>query len=201
MVYIFLILISMNFLMNIPIIMNKFYYFSFTFYCVKSSNKEKQDLISGSFIISFYLFIWTILFKYIIINFIPDTILIIIQIVFSSIICTIILIHIIIKNCCFKGMFWRTFFYLFFFIFACGGIWFFGCECCICPKCCTCCKYFATKEDFDKCCNCGRYDNCCVHELSFEKFEIQSKCKRLREIACCLNKKEKTKFNQLKIYH
>ena len=42
-----------------PFLMNKFYYFTLIYYCISYSEKKKQfDLISGSTLISLYLFIW-----------------------------------------------------------------------------------------------------------------------------------------------
>ena len=47
-----------NFFM-VPILMNKFYYFTLIYYCISYSEKKKQfELISGSTLISIYLFIW-----------------------------------------------------------------------------------------------------------------------------------------------
>ena len=42
----------------VPILMNKFYYFTLIYYCISYSERKKFDLISGSTLISIYLFIW-----------------------------------------------------------------------------------------------------------------------------------------------
>ena len=78
-----------------PILMNKFYYFTLNYYCIYTSEKEKKfELISSSSLISFYIAIWNLvitLIKFVI----PDenvnegynyfNILYIIQIIFSII--------------------------------------------------------------------------------------------------------------------
>ena len=49
---------SQNYIYLVPVLMNKFYYFTLTYYCISySEQKKKFDLISGSTLISIYLFI------------------------------------------------------------------------------------------------------------------------------------------------
>ena len=79
----------------IPVLMNKFYYFSLIFFCVSYSEKIKTiELIPGSTLISIYLFIWDI-----IISLIRDNAsfkgLYITQIVFSCLFPCIIIIFLI----------------------------------------------------------------------------------------------------------
>ena len=51
----------------VPILMNKFYYFSLNYFCVSYENKEKKfDIVSGDTLISVYLFIWDIIISYLI---------------------------------------------------------------------------------------------------------------------------------------
>ena len=76
----------------IPILMNKFFYFTLIYYCISySESKKKFELISGSTLISIYLLIWDT-----IVSLIRNTCalknLYITQIIFSSIPCLFILI-------------------------------------------------------------------------------------------------------------
>ena len=170
----------------IPIIMNKFFYFTFTYYCIKIAEEEKGfDLVSGSTLISLYLSIWNVFFQYVL-NLLPDNILLIIQMI-PSVIITLIICYFFFYNLFCRGIFWRTFFYIFFYFFACGGIWFF--KCCECCSCCRCCKCFETKENFDKCCDCGIFNKCCQHEELVNK--IKGKIPDLKEYLRKIKKKFK----------
>ena len=52
------IIFSKNYIYLVPVLMNKFYYFTLIYYCISySEQKKKFDLISGSTLISVYLFI------------------------------------------------------------------------------------------------------------------------------------------------
>jgi hypothetical protein len=52
-----------NNIILIPIIMNKFYYFTLMYYCISySEDKKGQDLISGSTLISFYIFVFNLFY-------------------------------------------------------------------------------------------------------------------------------------------
>ena len=54
-----------NNIIFIPIIMNKFYYFTLMYYCISySEDKKGQDLMSGSTLISIYLFIWDLFYYF-----------------------------------------------------------------------------------------------------------------------------------------
>ena len=86
----------------IPILLTKFYFFAFNFYCVSISNEQKgyELIMSGSTLISLYLIIWNLILKYSILNTIKnDTILYIIQIFFSFF---IVLYFVIFKFCSIK---------------------------------------------------------------------------------------------------
>lgn len=153
----------------IPIIMNKFFYFTFTYYCIKVAEEKKGfDLVSGSTLISIYLLIWDSIFGTLRDN-IPENYIIIlfgIQLL-PSLYISFNLLKIISMNLFCNGIFWRTFLYLFFYFFACGGLWFF--KCCDWCSCCVCCKCFETKENFNRCCKCGPFDNCCEHKDCLKK--------------------------------
>ena len=172
-----------NYILYIPLLMNKFYYFTFIYYCIKVTEVIKGfDLMSGSTLISIYLLVWSSFFG-ILIDLIPIKfifILFAVQIISSTLILFKFFL-IIINNLFCRGMFFRTSLYLLFYIFACGGIWFFGC--CDCCKCCKCCECFETKGNFnDKCCKHCNY-NYCEHEECSEILD------NLIEFKCC--KKDK----------
>ena len=83
----------------IPILLTKFYFFTFNFYCVNISNEQKgyELIMSGSTLISLYLVIWNLILKYLILNNIKnDMILYIIQLVVSF----FIFIYFILFQCC-----------------------------------------------------------------------------------------------------
>ena len=178
----------------IPILMNKFFYFTFSYYCIKTGEIEKGfDLVSGSTLISIYISIWNIILL-IINKIIPINFLFFIQILPSSIICYFIL-SLLVKNLFCRGMFWRTCLYILFYFFACGGCWLFGC-CCECCKCCAC---FETKEKFDEfCCNCGVFNKCCEHEELLKKCsEIQLQNKLFECFKKLRQKMKKRKKNDI----
>ena len=129
----------------IPILMNKFYYFTLNYYCIYTSEKNNSfELISGSTLISIYLIVWDYIIEKIK-NEIPERksdtdydyfiILYIIQIVFSSIPSLIIALYLIcgfIYSCldCITSKCDFTFFYLHKFLFCLisfflcgGGLW------------------------------------------------------------------------------
>lgn len=147
-----------------PILMNKFYYFTLIYFRISfSESKKKFDLISGSTLISIYLFIWDF-----IISLIRDSSdlnkLYITQIVFASIpslFVAIILIALIVFI--FQFLFTREYIYAFgtlfcicSFLVCCGGFWihkindinYGDCDCC-CDGCCDC---YCCIECFDGCC-------------------------------------------------
>lgn len=175
-----------NHLISILIVMNKFYYFIFSYYCVNISLDRKGfEIISGSTIISLYLLAWNFVYNFIIINLISVNVLIIIQFI-PSIIVFFILVIMIGYHMCFEGKFWRTLIYLLFF-FVGGGIWFFECfkdderfDCC-CKEC-DCCN---NKECLDNClkklndtkcikklknCNCFCFKNGIKNQNNYEVF-------------------------------
>ena len=86
-----------------PILMNKFYYFTLNYYCIYESEKNKNlEIISNSSLISFYIFIWNMILILIKSN-IPDNsadynyfkILYILQITFASLLSLFIVIFIV----------------------------------------------------------------------------------------------------------
>ena len=162
-----------NFIL-IPILLNRFYYFALNYFCIRISEKEKGfELISGSTLISLYIFMWEIIVKFII-YLSNDTALFIIQII-SSIIPFLIfigIIFILFSYIIYNGL--RSLFH-FLLIFMGGGICYdldyclegcyffnrvFYCECCCCdlwsPYFCDCC--FNNCYDYKKCCCCDCYD-------------------------------------------
>ena len=57
---------NINFFL-VPILMNKFYYFTLTYFCISYAQENKQlDVISGDTLISIYLLIWDIIISFII---------------------------------------------------------------------------------------------------------------------------------------
>ena len=133
-----------------PVLMNKFYYFTLIYFCISfSESKKKFELISGSTLISIYLFIWNL-----IISLIRDLSslnrLYITQIVFASIpslIVAIIIIKFIFTTFCKCECFEGCGFLFCFCCFLCcfAGFWINylldidNCDCeCDCD-CCDCC--------------------------------------------------------------
>ena len=133
-----------------PILMNKFYYFTLNYYCIFTAEKYKKfEIISNSSLISIYIAIWNLILTLIKAS-IPDevnsdeynyyNILYIIQIVFSSIPALGVVIFILIglffssglkdylndcscEDCAYNFSLHKFLFCLFSFIFCCGGCW------------------------------------------------------------------------------
>ena len=164
----------------VPVLMNKFYYLTLIYYCISySEEKKKFDIISGSTLISIYIFIGNT-----IISLIGDSLelksLYIIQIVFASFACLfvifIILFFIIFmlekRIPCNHKL--TTLFCCISFIVCCGGFWFDGeiygniseCKCkenkCKCEKCCINASYcWYDFINFFGCPDCCYCNNCC----------------------------------------
>ena len=162
-------------LIFVPILMNKFYYFTLIFFCVSfSDEKKKFEVISGSTLISIYLSIWDL-----IISLIRDhsslKALYIVQTVFSSLPSLAFLIFLL--TIIFYGLFacgetfkdrFELYFCLFSFCLCFGGFWFNeeryekllarNCECCEvdCYYCFECCNYCSCD-----CCYCCDFIYCC----------------------------------------
>ena len=170
-------------LIFVPILMNKFYYFTLIFFCVSfSEEKKKFELISGSTLISIYLTLGDL-----IISLIRDhsslNALYITQIVFSSLPSLFVTIFILVLFL--SGIFSKIefkdrleiFFCLFSFCLCFGGFWFksgicdkmSNCDCdsdldCYCCfecldycNCGNCCDFIC----FCECCNCCECYDCC----------------------------------------
>ena len=122
------------FSLYIPILMSKFFYFSLNYYAVSKSEETKGfELISGSISISIYLLIWNIIYE-ILISYLSENSLFVLQILFAVIVCNIFLLLI-----CFLGLIMaencRNFLYMQFMIFCCGGL------------------FISTEEEKGKCCS------------------------------------------------
>ena len=170
----------------VPILMNKFYHFTLTFFCVSySDQKKKFEVISGSTLISIYLSIWDLIIS-LIRDHASEKALYIVQIVFSSLPSLVFLIFI--STLFFGGIFkcgescrdrFEIYFCLFSFCLCFGGFWFSeetydkllerNCECCeidcyYCFECCDycscdCCNYCSC--DCCECCDCCDCFLCC----------------------------------------
>ena len=155
----------------IPILMNNFFYFTFTYYCVKIAEEKKGfELVSGSTLITIYILIWGMIFGTLR-DYIPNNLIILLfvmQLIFALPITLYFFFEYSALLFC-KGMFWLTFLYLIFYFFALGGIWFFICG--DCGSCCKCCECFQSKENFNKCCKCGKgeCDKSCENENLYKK--------------------------------
>ena len=104
----------------IPILMSKFFYFSLTYYSISKSEETKGfELISGSISVSIYLLIWNLIVS-IMTTYIPEKVLFILHILFSSIICFVILIVILCFGICSCKIFWT----IIFLTICCGGLFF-----------------------------------------------------------------------------
>ena len=163
-------------LIFIPILMNKFYHFTLTFFCVSySAQKKKFEVIPGSTLISIYLSIWDLIIS-LIRDHSSEKALYIVQIVFSSLPSLALLIFILILF--FTGIFmhdvqckdrFEFYFCLFSFCLCFGGFWFniktydkllaSNCDYCSCASCncCDCCDCFLCCE----CCDCCECYDCC----------------------------------------
>ena len=193
-----------------PILMNKFYYFSLNYYCTYSSEKEKKsEILSSSTVISLYIIIWNLILSTLIKILIPDekknngysyyNVLYIIQIVISSIPCLLVGLFIVggliyslwcIKgrNCCFYEFFCCLFCYF----FCLGGLWF---------------RLIFSFEEKEKakyeleCCNCGDYcevdDECCIVYCHDNNLVFGCCC--CDENSCCKNNYCKDHCNDINI--
>ena len=135
----------------IPILMNKFYYFTLNYYCIYQAEKYKKfDIISNSSLISIYIAIWNLIIT-VIKSLIPEqtdendynykNVLYIIQIVFSSLPSLVVVIFIVLGLICSSGIvdccqfdcdcqeckdnfkIHQFLFCIFSFLFCCGGCW------------------------------------------------------------------------------
>ena len=182
-----------------PILMNKFYYFTLNYYCIYTAEKDKKfEIISNSSLISIYIGIWNIIITLIKWS-IPNenstedynyfNILYIIQIIFSSLPSLGVVIFILVgffissglkdffdwdcscEECANNFNLHKFCFCLFSFLFCFGGLW-------------TKCTDFETYEY--ECCNAGECcdigDNCC-NVYCLDNI-IYCDC-------CCCNKKSK----------
>ena len=132
-----------------PILMNKFFYFFLTYYCVYTGEEEKKfEIISGSSLISFYIIIWNLAMT-LIKSSIPEenndydyyNILYIIQIVFSSLPSLLVAIFLLSFFClstgicnyldgcdditliCYNFKLHKFLFFILSFLFCFGGLW------------------------------------------------------------------------------
>ena len=172
----------------LPILMNKFYYFTMNYYCLYTSEDNKKfDFISSSTIISIYMGVWEVILMCLkfIIKYLSDEkymkILFILQMVISGIISLIIGFIFLSGFCYFSKLFYlfsccnedcnegfKLFNYLFCilsFIICFGGCWNNmdtideGCNCDnICENCCDCMCF-----NCECCCFCDM-DSCCYSE-------------------------------------
>ena len=175
---------SQNFFL-IPILMNKFYYFTLIYFCISySEEKKKFDLISGATLISIYLLIWDLIISLIRNNATLNA-LYILQIIFASIPCLILLIIIILlivaffmpeMSCCERFVYLGC---LSSFIICFGGFWCNAkildsliirldncdcrcdCECDCCEDSCYCCFDFLNFFSCLRCCECCHGGTCC----------------------------------------
>ena len=161
----------MNFIL-IPILMNKFYYFTLNYYYTYTSEVNKKfDILPSSTLISMYLLVYdliiwlikriislltihyyflSLIIIQIISSFIPSLIVVlyvILGLLYNSSLCKIIYC----EFRCFLFERLSNFLYcLFTFVFCCGGFWFeedapslCSCECCCCDSLsCWYCEYF-----------------------------------------------------------
>ena len=167
-----------HYLLFIPILMNKFYYFTLIFYCISYSEENKKfELISGSTLISLYLLVWDT-----VVSLIRQSCsllgLYLTQIVFSSIPCLFIifiLIAIFIGLSCSKELACEDRIHIIlccFSFFVCfGGFWVqedsfdkitrCNCKCDCSDVDCYCCfdclEFCSCLECFEDCCYC----QCC----------------------------------------
>ena len=159
-------------LIFVPILMNKFYYFTLIFFCVSfSEEKKKFEIISGSTLISIYLTIWDLIIS-LIRNHSSLYALYITQIVFSSIPSLVLIGFIIIVFC--AGIFGESFcserlksyFCLLSYCFCFGGFWYKEDTCdkikaCNCGCCQIDCYYCFEFLDYCDCCDCFMCCSCC----------------------------------------
>ena len=176
-----------NIIIIIPILMNKFFYFTLIYYCISYKDIKDFELISSSSLISIYVALWN--FAVIIIKaFTHIEILYYIQIAFSSIpsLFAIIFIFISIGKSFYRCNIIKDFLCFFSFTFLGGGLWFkynvFEKSYChnTC-KFCRCCCFCLGKECYCDCCCCDQ-DICCCKCCCFEE---DSCCRCLDCFYCC----------------
>jgi len=179
----------------IPILMNKFYYFTLNYYCTYTSESYKGfELISSSTLISLFIQIWNLIIS-LIKSSIPDKendddnndyykILYITQIVFASIPSLVVAIALIIgfiesfSECIMDGCDWSYFklhrflFCLTSFFLCFGGLWLklepTNCE--LSTDCCCDCYFIGSNLFCDECCFCDEssdcYSECCENNIN-----------------------------------
>ena len=147
----------------IPILMNKFYYFTLIFYCLDVSEEKKGfELISGSTIISIYMNIWNLIIN-IIKNYISNLdILYVLQIIFISIPSLIIALLFLFLGVCNALCHCHLLTFLWCvisFIFCFGGLWI------------KVNQDWSQEYNFKECCDfcdcCGCFQNCNCKTYSF----------------------------------
>ena len=170
----------------IPILMNKFYYFTLNYYCTYTSENYKGfELISTSTLISVFIQIWNLIIS-LIKSSIPEKenddnndyykILYIIQIVFARIPFLVVAIELIIgfiescSDCIKDGCDWSYFalhkflFCLTFFFLCFGGLWLKlepqFCE--LSTDCCCDCYFIGSDFFCDECCFCDESSDCYI---------------------------------------
>ena len=178
-----------NIIILIPILMNKFFYFTLIYYCISYNYKDLKDfeLISSSSLISIYVALWN--FAVMIIKaFTHIEILYYIQIAFSSIpsLFAIIFILISIGKSLYHCNIIKDFLCFFSFTFLGGGLWFKynvmeKSYCYNTCKFCRCCCFCLGKECYCDCCCCDQ-DICCCKCCCFEE---DSCCRCLDCFYCC----------------
>ena len=165
-----------NNIIFIPILMNKFYYFTLNYYCSYTSEDNKKfEFISSSTLVSIYMLLWDILLSFLKLiiskyekkNYIQ--VLIIIQIVVSSpyaLAIGIILIFMLLYLCC--SCTCHKFFLCLLSFFLCGGgLWVkmdimcnYSFDCCeMCENGCCCCELNDTYL-YCNCCCCDEKSSC-----------------------------------------
>jgi len=154
----------------VPILMNKFYSFTFAYHCTVFTDVDDNiELISSSTLIAIYLSIWDFFFG-LISDYLPINLLLIIQIIFSLVIVLISFSLISVFLCCI-GYFWLTLSYLLSF-FALGGCWFF-CDPCNCPK------RISGMYKYEICKN---HEKTCVNYLWFYNCFGKKRCLKLEKV-------------------
>ena len=177
-----------NSIIDIPILMNKFYYLTLTYYCLFTSEELNiLELVSGSTLISIYISGWNFIICLLKSNTPKDSnFLYIIQIVLStSISIFIFIVCILFVIFSIKKCFFIPLILWFFAIFIGGGIWFdlkrinnlncfknteMDCELCYCQKGilnCNCCCCDENSRFYSKYCENKNLKalNCCHHKL------------------------------------
>ena len=115
-----------NYYFYIPILMNKFYFFTFAHHCTVYTDIEDEiDFFSCATLLSIYLQIWDFCID--LLKICPINVLLIIQIIFSSLI-ILLTLYFLSLLMCFFGYFWLALLYLLSFLFSFGGFWFFKCH-------------------------------------------------------------------------